>query len=112
MNRIDSGRRDLWQVSGAALAAAVAGCVGGDDGSGDVPSEVDNYLADANGYEGSVADRTRAGTVTVENGTNAPEYAFEPAATRVDAGTGVTWEWVEDVPPHKSVGQRSAVIVE
>lgn len=99
MNRIDSGRRTLLQASGATLAAAVAGCVGGDDGGngGSVPGEVDSYLTDANGYDGSVADRTGQESATVENGANAPEYAFEPAAVRVDGSTEVTWQWANAV---------------
>lgn len=99
MNRIDRGRRTLLQASGATLAAVVGGCVGDDDGGdgGSVPGEVDDYLADANGYDGSVADRTGQESATVDNGANAPDYAFAPAAIRVDGSTEVTWQWANAV---------------
>lgn len=100
MNRINRGRRTLLQASGVTLAATVAGCVGGGDDGGNgesVPDEVDSYLADANGYDGSVADRSGQESATVDNGANAPEYAFEPAAIRVDVGTEITWEWLDAV---------------
>lgn len=70
----------------------------GEDGGdgGDVPSEVDEYLSDANEYDGSVEDMTGQDSVTIDNGTNEPDYAFDPPAVRIDAGTEVTWEWVSD----------------
>ena len=121
----------------------------GNGGSEEVPGEVDQYLSDANLYEGSVEDMTGEDSVTVVNGANAPDYAFDPPAIRVDQGTEVTWEWAEAVghsvthedgefgsgvqseedatfshtfeesgnflyycQPHRSVGQKGAVIVE
>ena len=70
---------------------------GGDGGGGDVPQEVADHLSDANGYDGSVADMTGEDSVTVVNGANEPDYAFDPAAIRVSTGTEVTWEWAADV---------------
>jgi halocyanin-like protein len=165
MTRFDRDRRRVLMAGGAALTIAIAGCSGGgddggngeenggDDGNGGngggVPSAVEDHLSDANGYDGSVADMTGEDSVTVENGVGEPDYAFEPAAIRVDAGTEVTWEWVDDVQhsvthndetfnseiqggadttfsytfeetgnhlyhciPHRSLGQKGAVIVE
>jgi len=97
MTRFDSGRRKLLKASGAGLTLAVAGCLGSSDDGGDVPSEVDSYLEDANDYDGSVVDRTGQDSVTVENGANAPDYAFDPTVIRVDEETEVTWEWAEAV---------------
>jgi halocyanin-like protein len=109
MTDIDIDRRKVLKAGGATLLAATAGCMGdgddggngGDDGGdgnggGDVPSEVDDHLSDANGYDGSVEDMTGQDSVTIENGTNEPDYAFAPAAIRIDSGTEVTWEWVSD----------------
>ncbi|MFC7071984.1 halocyanin domain-containing protein [Halovenus rubra] len=120
MTEFDIDRRKVLKAGGAALMIATAGCSGdggdGDDGSdsedgsdgssdgsdgssdgsdgGDVPSEVDDHLSNANGYEGSVEDMTGQDSVTIENGVNEPDYAFGPAAVRVDKGAEVTWEWV------------------
>jgi len=152
----ETDRRTFLATAGASTAVLLAGCSGGDDDGGNgngngggVPGEVEDYLGDANNYDGSVADETGQDSVTVTNGANAPDYAYDPAAIRVDAGTEVTWEWAEDVShsvthedeafnsetqsgadttfshtfedsgnylyyciPHKSVGQKGAVIVE
>lgn len=100
-----------------AIAAGMAGCSGGgtasggggsgedasdetqaadsDGGSDDsVPSEVEEYLADTNNYDG-VVDETGASEVTVTVGTeaNGGNFGFGPAAVRVSSGTTVVWEW-------------------
>ena len=77
MNRIDRGRRTLLQAGSATLAATVTGCVGGSDGDDSAGS----------GQE----------SATVSNGANAPDYASDPAAIRVDGGTKITWEWLNAV---------------
>ncbi|AZH24303.1 halocyanin domain-containing protein [Haloplanus aerogenes] len=58
---------------------------------------LDDWLADANGYEG-VIERYGDGdepTVTVGDslGTDHGDAAFGPAGVRVPPGTTVTWEW-------------------
>jgi len=63
-----------------------------------VPEEVDNHLSDASGYDGSITDLTGEDPVTVTNGSSEPDYAFDPVAVRVDAGTEVTWQWAS--PSH------------
>ena len=63
----------------------------------DVPDEVANFLSDANLWEGSIEDMTGEDSVSVTNGANSPDYAFDPPAIRVSTGTEVTWEWAEDV---------------
>ncbi|MEF8851591.1 MAG: halocyanin domain-containing protein [Haloarculaceae archaeon] len=112
------GRRDVLRGIGvAAMAGALAGCStetqsggdggddggdgggdgggsdGGDGGSGDLPSDVSEYLSDANLYDGSIADVTDSDSVTVMVGAGDQGYAFDPAAIRVSTGTTVTWEW-------------------
>jgi len=116
MTRFDSGRRKLLKASGAALTIAIAGCSGGDDGGngngngngnggGGVPGEVDDYLSDANGYDGSAEDLTGESEVTVEVGTGSNGFAFSPAAIRVDTGTTVVWEWTGNGGGHNVVAE-------
>jgi halocyanin-like protein len=71
----------------------------GDDGEPEAKPTAHEYLSsnDANDYDGEVKDETGETSISIKNGTNAPQYAFTPAAVKIDAGTEVTWEWVSDV---------------
>jgi halocyanin-like protein len=90
----------------------LAGCGGGSDdggdgetnGGGDVPSEVSDYLSDANNFDGSVADETGSGNVEVEVGA-AGGLAFGPAAVRIDEGTDINWSWVGAGGSHNVVAE-------
>ena len=110
-------RRRYVAGTGAALAlGTIAGCSGGggdgsdgsdggdSGGSGealdDVPSEIDDYLADARLYEGTIADYTGQDEVTVSVGAGDVGFAFDPAAIRIDAGTTVVWEWTGEGGAH------------
>ncbi|MDS0296251.1 halocyanin domain-containing protein [Halogeometricum luteum] len=66
---------------------------GGGDGNAEKPS-FDGWLDGTDNYDG-VADRRGESEVTVEVGAmgNGGEFAFEPAAIRVDPGTTVVWAW-------------------
>ncbi len=76
---------------------------GGDGGSGDdggdgggVPEEVSDHLSDVGNFDGTVADFTGEDTVGVTSGDVEgvdQQFAFGPAAIRVDSGTEVTWTW-------------------
>ncbi len=106
-------RRRLLAGLGTAAAVSVAGCSGGesedggdgseptetdttdpttdDGGTADgVPAAIDEFLADANGYDGEITDATGEDQVTVAL-TSA--NAFDPVAVRIDAGTTVNWQW-------------------
>ncbi len=101
MTEFELDRRKVLKAGGAALTIGVAGCLGDDDddgngADGDVPDEVDDFLSDANGYDGSITDMTGEDSITIENGGNSPDYEYDPVAVRVDVGTEVTWEWVSD----------------
>jgi halocyanin-like protein len=92
------GMRGALVVGDAAVALpGSAGASGpgtvGDDGA-EKPS-FDGWLDDTDNYDG-VADRRGESEVTVDVGAmgNGGEFAFEPAAIRVDPGTVVRWEWV------------------
>jgi halocyanin-like protein len=114
MTSFDIERRKILQASGAAVLAGLAGCTGiladgkgvpgrspdveepnGKNGGGNnVPEAVDTYLNDneANGYDGSLTDRTGESEVTIEVGAG-NGLSFGPAAVRVDPGTTIIWEW-------------------
>ncbi|PSP92060.1 halocyanin domain-containing protein, partial [Halobacteriales archaeon QS_4_66_20] len=62
----------------------------GSGGNGSGFPQVEEYLSDANNYEGSVEDLTGEDSVTVEVGAGSG-LAFGPAAIQVDPGTTVTW---------------------
>ena len=106
----DLDRRRFLTVTAGATASTVllAGCSsddgggsgdGGDGGGngddtedgGGTPSEVEDYLGDANNYDG-VVDETGSDSVEVAVGSDG-ENAFGPAAVRVSSGTTVTWDW-------------------
>jgi halocyanin-like protein len=107
----DLDRRRFLTVTAGATASTVllAGCSSdsdGDDDGGDsgddeggdenggsdgAPSEVEDYLGDANNYDG-VVDETGTDSVEVAVGSNG-ENAFGPAAVRVSSGTTIAWDW-------------------
>ncbi|WP_280586004.1 halocyanin domain-containing protein [Halorubrum sp. Boch-26] len=115
-------RRRYVVGTGSALAlGTIAGCSGGggdgSDGSGgsdgsdggsdgagealdDVPSEIDEYLADARMYDGTIADYTGQDEVTVSVGAGDVGFAFDPAAIRIDSSTTVVWEWTGEGGAH------------
>lgn len=102
-------RRQLCRLAtGAAVAGALAGCLGsdggdGDDGSGngdndddatrDVPTRIHNHLRRAQGYEEEMVDRRGESTVEIDVGAGTGGVAFGPPAVRVDAGTQIRWVW-------------------
>jgi halocyanin-like protein len=119
-------RTVLRGVGAAAAAGMLAGCSGGDGGDGSdggdggdgsdggdggsgggVPSEVESYLSEAKGYDGSIADETGSSSVTVDVGAGSG-LAFAPAAVRVGTGTTVTWEWTGQGGAHNVVAEDGA----
>lgn len=110
-------RRRYVAGTGAVLTlGTLAGCSGGGDGGDgddggtggdepgqpvdDVPSEIDEYLADARMYEGTIADYTGEDQVVVSVGAGDVGFAFDSAAIRIDAGTNVVWEWTGEGGAH------------
>ncbi|PSQ36389.1 halocyanin domain-containing protein [Halobacteriales archaeon SW_10_66_29] len=79
---------------------------GGNGGAGEVPSEVDDYLSEANEYSSSLEDMTGEDEATVEVGAGSNGLAFSPAAVRVDSGTTVTWEWTGEGGAHNVVHEE------
>ena len=99
-------RRQILLAGAGALTVALAGCTGNNDDDDNGPPDpaddpegfIDFYLDDfdANLYDGTFEDLTGQETVTMEYGTNGPDWATEPPAARISTGTTVTWEWVSD----------------
>jgi halocyanin-like protein len=68
-------------------------------------SEVDEWLASASNFDGTIADRTDTDTTTVTVGVegNGGQFAFGPPALTVSRETTVVWEWTGDGGPHNIV---------
>jgi halocyanin-like protein len=60
------------------------------------PEPVDEYLSDANFYDGNMA----VGVPFVAVGIPGPRTGFDPAAIKVSTGTEVTWVWATDDQLH------------
>jgi halocyanin-like protein len=80
------------------------GSSGGSSGGGGVPSEVEEYLSDANNYS-EVTDETESSSVTVDVGAGDAGLAFGPAAVRLSTGTTVTWEWTGQGGSHNVIAE-------
>jgi halocyanin-like protein len=68
------------------------------------PPPVDQYLSDANFYDGNMV----VGIPYVAVGAPGPKTGFDPAAIKVATGTEVTWEWANDNEPHSVVSASTA----
>jgi len=73
----------------------------------EVPSEVTEWLSDVGNYGGTITDRTGQSNVSVQTGAegNNGNFAYEPAAIRVDTGTTVVWEWTGQGGSHNVVAE-------
>jgi len=80
-------RRTALSIAGSTGLAALAGCLGGDEGN----APYDGYLRPANNFDG-VVDRTGSAEVTVAVGSDSG-LSFGPPAVQVSPGTTVIWEW-------------------
>lgn len=67
--------------------------------------KLDEWVVASGNFDGTVVDRTGTDTAAVSVGVegNGGTFAFGPPAVRVDAGTTVEWEWVEESGPHTVV---------
>jgi halocyanin-like protein len=87
-------RRTVLSTTAGLATLALAGCsASGDDGNGGA-AEFDGWFDGVSNYDG-VADRTGKDAVEVTVGAkgNDGNFAFDPAAVRVSAGTTVVWKW-------------------
>ncbi|MDS0300258.1 halocyanin domain-containing protein [Halogeometricum sp. S1BR25-6] len=76
------------------VGAAAAGAVARPVAAADEASEFTAWFENVSNYD-EVVDRRGASTVRVAVGApgNGGDFAFEPAAVRVDPGATVVWEW-------------------
>lgn len=86
-------------TAGEGTAASSDGSSDGDSGGGS--SDFDGWLSDTGNFDG-VVDATGEDEVTVRTGAegNGGNYAFDPAAVRVSAGTTVVWQWTGEGAAH------------
>lgn len=107
----NTDRRTFVKLAGtAAIAPAIAGCSSGEGSNGgenDVPQEIDEYLSDANEYDGTLTDHTGESQVTVEVGAG-DGLAFAPAALRIDTGTTVVFEWTGEGGGHNVIAEEGS----
>lgn len=78
------------------------------DGSGDriePPAEVDEYLSDANLYDGTVVDMATENAIEVSVGAGDGGLAFDPPAVRVSPDTEITWIWTGEGGAHNVVSE-------
>ena len=88
-------RRSVLRASaGAALGSAALSATARPATAAAEPPAFETWLGDVENYEG-IVDRRGESTVTVTVGApgNGGDFAFEPAAVRVDPDATVRWEW-------------------
>lgn len=70
-------------------------------------SEVDEWLAQASNFDGTITDRTDTDTATVTVGAkgNGGQFAFDPPALKVSTETTVRWDWTGDGGGHNIVSK-------
>jgi halocyanin-like protein len=100
MHDIDTERTRRGVLRGAVAGAAAVATVG----TAAAQSAFDGWLSDVSNYDG-VHDMTGQSEVAVTVGAegNGGNFAFGPAAIRVDPGTTVVWEWNGEGGSHNVV---------
>ncbi|MFB6083900.1 MAG: halocyanin domain-containing protein [Halorientalis sp.] len=106
-------RRDFIRTAGGAAGAtaavsasagtAAAASEGG--GGGATKPDFGGWLDNANGYDGTVVDKTGKKEVTVKVGAGSSGYAFAPPAVHVDKGTTVKFKWTGKGGAHNVVSK-------
>ena len=100
----DAGPTDEGTTSTTPGTSATATTDGG-SGTTVGTGAVEEYLAEATGYDGSIADETGSGSVEIAVGAGENGYAFDPAAVRVSPGTTITWAWTGEGSAHNVVSK-------
>jgi halocyanin-like protein len=103
-NHESATRRDLLKAGATATAAAagLSGSAAASEGGGGL----DGWFENVSNYDG-VVDRTGESEVTLTVGAtgNNGNFAFGPAAVRVDPGTNVVWKWLGKGGSHNVVAE-------
>jgi halocyanin-like protein len=100
------GRRRLLRMGAGAVGVGLTGV--GITGTATAQSgPFGGWMSDVGNYEG-VVDATGQGEVTVTVGAegNGGNFAFGPAAVKVDPGTAVVWEWNGEGGQHNVVAEE------
>ena len=100
----DAGPTDEGATSTTPGTSATATTDGG-SGTTVGTGAVEEYLAEATGYDGSIADETGSGSVEIAVGAGENGYAFDPAAVHVSPGTTITWAWTGEGSAHNVVSK-------
>ncbi|SFR69927.1 halocyanin domain-containing protein [Halogeometricum rufum] len=103
-----SRRTVLRGAATAAIAASAAGTAG-TAAAQSAAADYGGWLDNTSNYDGT-ADRTGEESVTITVGAagNNGNFAFGPAAVRVDPGTTVVWEWNGKGGAHNVVAEDGA----
>ncbi len=66
---------------------------------------IDEWVVNADNFDGTVTDRTGTRRTTIAVGSEGPEddFTFSPPVLKVSAGTTVRWEWMSPGSPHNVV---------
>jgi len=131
---MSDNRRAFLRLAGLASVGLLAGCSGNGGSGGGTPEPTptptesegtetsgsggsgsgssgtyDGWLDGVGNFDG-VVDRTGQSEVTVQVGAegNGGNFAFDPAAVRVDAGTTVVWEWTGQGAQHNVKAEEGA----
>jgi halocyanin-like protein len=106
-------RRAFLGSASLVTTVGLAGCAGSDGGgtttiSGESYPAINRWLTETDvgdatdNYDGTLADRTGQGTVTVSVGSegNGGAFAYDPPAVLVSTGTSIEWSWTGDGGDH------------
>ncbi|MFB6178459.1 MAG: halocyanin domain-containing protein [Halorientalis sp.] len=72
------------------------------------PSDVSDFLSDADNFDGKMANETGEDSVQIKVGVGENGYAFDPAAVKVSKGTKITWVWTGKGGSHNVDAQSGA----
>nr|WP_233340910.1 halocyanin domain-containing protein [Haloprofundus sp. MHR1] len=103
-------RRTLLRAgAGVTLGAAALGAVSEPARAASDPDEFEAWFENVDNYDGIVDERGNS-TVTVTVGApgNGGDFAYEPAAVRVDPGATVVWEWTGAGGVHNVLAEDDA----
>lgn len=120
MRDVKLNRRTILYSAGVVALGLLAGCTDTDSSNEEEtnstndstsyiepPAEVDEYLSDANLYEGSVVDMTDRDSVEVSVGAGETGLAFDPPAVGVSPNTEITWTWTGEGGAHNVVSEST-----
>lgn len=74
------------------------------------PTAVEEYLSNANLYDGSSQDLTGKNSIEIRVGAGETGLAFDPPAVRASAGTEITWTWTGEGGAHNVVSEPTSGI--